>query len=464
MLATMVLLRVLLLSLLTCRAAAHTPAGAGQGTRENPQDLGDVTKNSWALTGIMKPNEIYHYKFTIPEEGTPKDASSNDPRRFYLGYYVPGAGEPDFTFYVAVFGMGNDTECELWGDGWGRRNRRNLGGGGHHSHAESTSVTATPDRVTSKGTTWLRNSDQVPERVTGISDGHKHVHAGEFNYHNPSQTLVFIASPATDRPNKFEPFSPTVFKPRGSCIADFPRGGEYRIAVWGEPGQVGDKHFCVGLGLAERDVFAPANLITFAYILFGIQTWNGWNGFVLVLPMLIFLIVALAANPLFKYLRPQHFGTTKGWPTPFRAIVLCVAGIFLGHMVMNIAILAWATSMARVEGGLGMPIMLQIVLPLVSTTCLTLIGVNIPVCCCCRPRSAVAGIPYRITVAAFGLLHLFLQLGYIVGPVLLFIAALLPPVIADFDHKDLGQSYCGGSDSDDSSDSSGSRKHNQVSP
>ena len=98
------------------------------------------------------------------------------------------------------------------------------------------------------------DSSHLPASVVGLHDtSTPHTHPG-FDYHKPAETLVFIASPSTDLPNKFEAFSPTLFKPRGSCITDFPRGGEYRIAVWGKPDQRSPKKFSFGIGLAERDV------------------------------------------------------------------------------------------------------------------------------------------------------------------------------------------------------------------
>ena len=65
--------------------------------------------------------------------------------------YVPGGGEPDFTFYVAVFGMHSDTECERWGDGWGRR--RLSGGDDHHHDHDSHDGHhgLEPHRITSEG-------------------------------------------------------------------------------------------------------------------------------------------------------------------------------------------------------------------------------------------------------------------------------------------------------------------------
>jgi len=427
------------------RVSAHTPAGAGAGTRTDPVDLGDVTLNSWALTGTLTPGDVKHYKFTI---NGPTTDTTPEAHRFYTGFYVPGAGEPGFTYYVAFFGMPSSTACERWGDGWGRRrqlyvNGRRLGGGDghdhhdHHAPAEKTSTAAT--RKTSEGTTVIMDSSAIPERVLGKDDGHDHCHAGEFcGYHKPEDTLVFVASPDTDLPNKFEPFSPTLFKPRGSCIADFPRGGEYRIAVWGDKDQASPKKFSVGLGLAERDVFAPQNLMTFDYILYDIQVWNGWNGFVLILPQLLFAIASLGLAALIKAKRPKHYGTSTGYPPPFKLIALFCGAILLGHLIMNISIFAWAASNAQVAGGtreLMFPLGMGIISPLLGSFFTTLIGLGAPVCncCCASKRSATTHWSHRVTCFGFGLLHMFIHAGYLVVPALLIIASILPPSLADKD-------------------------------
>ena len=265
--------------------------------------------------------------------------------------YVPGSGEPDFNFYVAVFGMNADTECERWGDGWGRRR---LSGGDDHAHDHDSTDGhhgLSPHRITSEGTTWLMDSAAIPTRVTGEQTAHDHsahdhrqLSGGvTFDYHQPEQTLTFIASPATDLPNKFEAFSPTLFKPRGSCIADFPRGGEYRLAVWGDASQTMPKKFSVGIGLAERDVFAPVNLMQFDYTLYDIQTWNHWNAAELLLPMILLALAALALLGLVPKIKPAHYGTASGHATPFRGIVLVASAVIIGHLITNIAILVWAT-------------------------------------------------------------------------------------------------------------------------
>jgi hypothetical protein len=378
-----------------------------------------------SCAGELKPGEVKYYKFTVPDK-TAAGSTGND--RFYYGSYVPYMGEPGFTFFVTFFGMPNTTECERWGDGWGRRT-------GDHSHADP--ITANnghtgaipPHRVTAQGTTWISTS-KVPERVVGEHATTPHTHEG-FDYHKEAESLTFIASPHTDLPNKFEVFSPTLFKPRGSCIANFPRGGEYRIAVWGEEGQDRARRFSVGLGLAERDVYAVGNLVTYDYILYGIQIWNGWNGFVLILP--IFVLGGIVAPLTLIGLRigaPEYYGTYTGWATPYRGIVLVVSGIILGHMIINSAILDWAVSNSPEQKPYTFALFAGIITPLFTGLITLAIGLNIRAFF--GPSSSVAGIGVRITTFLIGILHLFLHCGYIVGPVLLLVASLLPPQIADF--------------------------------
>ena len=113
---TMLLTLVMLALLPVCKA--HMPTTARSQNRDKPQDLGDVTKNSWAVTGTLEPRQVYHFKFEI--DGPTKSDSPNT-HKFYLGYYVPGVGQPGFKYYLTVFGMPSTTDCLRWGDGWGRR-------------------------------------------------------------------------------------------------------------------------------------------------------------------------------------------------------------------------------------------------------------------------------------------------------------------------------------------------------
>lgn len=406
--------------LLLTATQSHMPAFAGTTSRVEPLDLGDITKNSWALTGTLSPGEVQHYKFTIAD-ATP--TTSTD--RFYMGLYVPGAGEDDFRFYVAIFGLGSETECERWGDGWGRRRLVEPA-----MHGRALVHPKLPvHRKTSDGTTWLAASDtSLPVEVVGNGTEDLPV-----DYNNTAERLIFIADPGADLPIKFEPFSPTLFRPRGSCIVDFPRSGEYRIAVWGDETMVAERRFSVGLGLKERDVFSPSNLLLFDFTLMRIQAWNGWNPFVLLLPILASLFVLFIGLHQVSKKRPGHFGTTSGWPTPFRTIAAISGTMFLGHMVANVMILVWAVTSADPHGEYMFPLMTGIVLPIINGITTLLIGLRIPCCCCCCPGapSAKVSCGQRLAVLPAAILHLMLHAGYIIAPALLLVAAILPSSVAD---------------------------------
>ena len=233
------------------------PAFAGTTSREEPLDLGDITKNSWAIAGTLSPGEVQHYKFTVESATT---AASTSVERFFMGLYVPGQGEDGFRYYVAIFGLHADTVCERWGDGWGRRLEEATPRGAAAPHGRALShPPLAVHRMTSDDTTWLAASDTLlPSAIVGMSN--ETLPAGTPDYHDAANRLIFIADPDGDLPNKFEPFSPTLFRPRGSCITDFPRAGEYRIAVWSDDTLTSTRRFSVGLGMAERDVFSPRNV------------------------------------------------------------------------------------------------------------------------------------------------------------------------------------------------------------
>lgn len=399
---------------------AHMPAFTGSTTRENPHDLGDITKNSWALTNTLSPGEVQHYKFTI--DG-PTTSTSNEKERFYMGLYVPWNGEPDFRFYVAVFGLHANTVCDRWGDGWGRRQLDTS------MHGRKLAHPVLPvHRYTSDGTTWLAPSDvELPVSVVGDSG------SLPVDYNNTAERLIFIADPAGDLPNKFEAFSPTIFKPRGSCIVDFPRGGEYRIAVWSDDTQIGPRKMAVGLGLAERDVFSPRSLIFFDFTLMRVQGWNGWSAGVLLLPIILVVLLTLGGLVIIKLRKPTYFGTAAGWPTPSRFLATLGASILLGHVVANVMVFSWAVTNANPHGEYMFALITGIILPLCTGSTCLLIGMRVPVCCCCCPGAPSARIHcgHRTALAIFGILHVMLHAGYLVGPISFLLAAFLPPSCAN---------------------------------
>jgi len=188
----------------------------------------------------------------------------------------------------------------------------------------------------------------------------------------------------------------------------------------------------VGLGLAERDVFAPQNLVLFDFTLLQIQGWNGWSPMVLLLPIILGLLLLLAALHVLSKRQPSRFGTASGWPTPLRLFAALGGTTLLGHAVSNLAILVWAATNADASGEYMFALITQIALPLANGMSALLIGLRVRCCCCCCPGApaAKAHCGHRLALLVGGLLHAMLHAGYLVGPILLLIAAFMPPPCA----------------------------------
>lgn len=116
--------------------------------------------------------------------------------------------------------------------------------------------------------------------------------------------LIFEATPETKIAPKFEPFSPTVFQPRGSCVMDFPRTGEYHIAVWAAADTKGTKHYSLGLGLTERDVMKFSNTVKFDYMLYDMFIWANWSPAALLLPLILPVIAVWILFAFIIFKRP----------------------------------------------------------------------------------------------------------------------------------------------------------------
>ena len=189
--------------------------------------------------------------------------------------------------------------------------------------------------------------------------------------------MIFMADTTPKIPVKFEPFTPTVFQPRGSCISPFPREGEYYMAIWGEDTQKNAHHFSVGLGLQERDVMAFPNTVIMDYVVLEMMLWNHWSAGAVLAPLIVFVLLAWAA---------MGFSAYKGMPpTPFQGLAITGGSGLFGFGVVIAVQLSWAMSIAehgKNEGGLQ--IALGIIVPMLFGLMCIFFAIN-GEGCCCRP-------------------------------------------------------------------------------
>jgi len=289
--------------------AGHMPT-ADRGTASAPAELGDVTENSWAVCSSMLPGDVFYYSMEAPTlRGREQD-------RLWFGMYTPGCAlnatcvEHDFDYSVAIWGMPHNTTCEPWGDGWG-------------GVADVAPPGALPSRVASPGTVFVAGAEHIVLRAPAAAAGAA----------------------------KFEPFTPTAFTPRGSCVADFPRAGTYHMAVWGSDAQVAERNWCVGVGLAERDVYSPRTLLLFGFIAWRVHRWNRWLVWELLWPYAAMLAAVAAYRRLCRR-------------DPGGDLQLAAAGLLLGGAVGSMVILTWALRIAGVQGASWLiPLAVRVVLP-----------------------------------------------------------------------------------------------------
>ena len=110
---------------LALTAQAHMPKFEAVNSAEFPEDLGDITKNSWAVSKRISPEEVHYFKINVPKTPKKKAGESeknHEKKRFMMTLTVPpGKPEENFTFYMAAWGFEKNTKCSTWPDGWGRR-------------------------------------------------------------------------------------------------------------------------------------------------------------------------------------------------------------------------------------------------------------------------------------------------------------------------------------------------------
>merc|ERR1719183_3367748 len=114
--------------------------------------------------------------------------------------------------------------------------------------------------------------------------------------------------------------------------------------------------------------------------------------------------------------------------------------MILGHVLWNIINLAWCRSVAHSGNEHLLALIMSIIIPLANgLACLFAAFKCKPTTeakglkCCCKEASTCRNVCRRVTVGLIGVWHLFIwHSGYIIAPVFLIIASILPSKAADF--------------------------------
>ena len=304
--------QMIFLATLISGVAAHSPVFK-HGSVNDPLELGDATKDSWALCTYLQPGEAAYYKFTAGTERT----SEND--KFWLGMYAPACRHPsdcpelDFDYSVAVLGMPANSTCAPWPE-WG-------------------------ETVAAAG---------------GILPSTVPVPAGA-----PSSLLVLSAPAEPLLRGVYEPYTPTSFAPRGACVSDYPVGeGEFTLIIWSDDSDHNSKrHVCVGLGLAEKSVFSPWSVILSGITSYQMHEWNRWSFFALTWPWF------LGALSLLSSLRLAEAGLITIPDDSYSWALIVSALIISSVAVTNILVWLWAIQVSLSSKSWYIALLVRIMLP-----------------------------------------------------------------------------------------------------
>ncbi|MCG7843955.1 MAG: hypothetical protein MIO90_00820 [Methanomassiliicoccales archaeon] len=202
----------------------------------------------------------------------------------------------------------------------------------------------------------------------------------------------------------YESFTPSAFFDLGRTDSPAPVTGRYYVAVFSTPPEEGN--FALIVGYAET--FTAQEFVLIPFSLYTIYLWEGQEDWQILAPMAITLVGGLIAYVFYRGRRSAKFD--------IHHTTLFIGGLLiLGTAASTLT----QTAISVLDSDLGLSVLLSVFLVLVPATLGSLI---------IRSAWDVAQ-PTRASrakLALFGLISMVAWAGYLIGPVLVIIAALLP--------------------------------------
>ena len=201
----------------------------------------------------------------------------------------------------------------------------------------------------------------------------------------------------------FEPFSPGSFYTLAKIVMDAPSTDTYYVAVF-EPSQGGR----YGLAIGEREAFTIDEFILIPINVIMVHQWEGQNVALIFTPLIVTVVVGYAL--IFWRWRPLRSLKLIEWAGSLAGL------IFLGTGAMAFTQMAIALTAAPAGAELIVTVMFAI-FPII-------LGI-VTLLAALRPERRTI-IRTRIYLVILGILALFAWTGLIVGPVMAFVASVLP--------------------------------------
>ncbi len=204
----------------------------------------------------------------------------------------------------------------------------------------------------------------------------------------------------------YEPFSPSAFYELGEISVSAPQDGDYYLAIY-ENDTGGNYGLAVGL----RESFTIEEWLLVPFSALSIYQWEGQNLMVVLAPAIITFIVGLAIMVAASRRRMQPLDALWVLATA-SGLVMVASGISLLYQML------WALSQTGTEPAVVVTLVFAI-LPLALGLAVLRIAQRE------RPLKGVRT-GTRLSLLTIGALGLLLWAGWILGPVLIILTAVLP--------------------------------------
>jgi hypothetical protein len=219
----------------------------------------------------------------------------------------------------------------------------------------------------------------------------------------PGGGVVVIPGRLPERPG-YEPFSPAALDQVASYTTGVPTSGTYYVAVVSSAGEQ-DYSFAPGF----KEEFTAAEWLLVPVSVIGGHAWEGQSPFIVLAPCIALVLLGIAL-----LLRQQRrTGISR---SPFSWCAITAGLLYLGgasitftQMVRALDITGWDTS--------ALLTLLFIIIPVVLGIAAIRAGFGTD-----KTRPVTA----RISLGIIGMLGLLFWAGLIIGPVIAFVAAILP--------------------------------------
>jgi hypothetical protein len=203
----------------------------------------------------------------------------------------------------------------------------------------------------------------------------------------------------------YEPFSPSAMREIAGSTLAVPQDGTYYVAVYGN-----DRGGRYGLAIGSRESFTPAEWLTVPLFFATIYSWEGQPLWRVYLPAGIVVVAGLVLLALRRRRSADGLGLA-GWVASLAGLLFIASGTTVAVQMI----------LALVRSGLDPGLVATVFLAGLPVA----LGAGLLVVA--ERRSGHWSLGARVLLAVLGLAGLLVWGGWMVGPALAVLAAVLPP-------------------------------------